>query len=462
MELPKSIAATLRRIAARRFLAGMFCGVVIVTLGRVVINETSFADRLIAPLLLSDSSGHADAIVVLGAGVIGDCVPNLNSTRRILRGARLFRDGRAPLLVLSGGAPTGECAVADAMMTVARELGLPQDKILIERQSHSTRENGELTARLLRQQGVERILVVTDRLHMRRAVGVFTRLGFAVEPSAVPIYEGHLDNVSMLSAGIREAAALTVYRLRGWTAAEGQQVQPAHHTVTPPSQGDDRVQQSGGSVDRISFQPTTRSTRPMVILGASYAASWDLGSLTVEVINAGVPGEQSSDMLARFDRDVITVQPRAVLLWGFINDLFRADQMDRALPRGPESYLEMIKRARAHGIEPVLATEVTVRPPLAFLDTIKSTVGWLLRKQSYQDQVNHYVIEMNQWLRETASRDGLLLLDLQSALASRDGQRRRQFATADGSHITPDGYTALTRYAAPILSRRLTAESTWP
>ena len=456
------MALRLRRIADRRFLAGIFCGVVVVALGRVVINETSFADRLIAPLLLSDSSGQADAIVVLGAGVVGDCVPNLNSMRRILRGARLFRDGRAPLLVLTGGAPIGECAVADAMMTIAEELGVPQDKILIERQSHSTRENGERTAPLLQQRNVERILVVTDRLHMRRAASVFARLGFVVEPSAVPIYEGHLDNVSMLSAGIREAAALTVYRLRGWTAAAGQQVQPADRTVTPASQGDERVQQSGGSVDRISFQPATRTTRPMVILGASYAASWDLGGLSVDVINAGVPGEQSSDMLARFDRDVLTVQPRAVLLWGFINDLFRADQMDRALPRIRESYLEMIKRARENGIEPVLATEVTVRPPLTFLDTIKSTAGWLLRKRSYQDQVNHYVIEMNQWLRETASRDALLLLDLQSTLASRDGQRRRQFATEDGSHITPDGYAALTRYAAPILSRRLTAPPTSP
>ena len=198
----------------------------------------------------------------------------------------------------------------------------------------------------------------------------------------------------------------------------------------------------------------------MVMLGASYAASWNLGNLPVEVINAGVTGERSSDMLARFDRDVLTVQPRAVLLWGFNNDLFRADQMERALPRIRESYLEMIKRARAHGIEPILATDVTIRPPLEFLETIKSTVGWLLRKRSYQDQVNHYVIEMNQWLRETASREALLLLDFESVLAGRDGQRRREFATEDGSHISPDGYAALTQYAAPILSRWLTAAST--
>ncbi len=93
----------LRRIWNRTFWAGVVAGVALVLLARLAINESTIPDRLLAPMLLDDSSAQADAIVVLGAGVIGDCVPNLNGMRRVLLGAKLFRDGRAPLLVITGG-----------------------------------------------------------------------------------------------------------------------------------------------------------------------------------------------------------------------------------------------------------------------------------------------------------------------------------------------------------------------
>ena len=41
------------------------------------------------------------------------------------------------------------------------------------------------------------------------------------------------------------------------------------------------------------------------------------------MINRGVNGEQSFEMLKRFDSDVVATKPRAVILWGFINDVFR-------------------------------------------------------------------------------------------------------------------------------------------
>ncbi len=201
---------------------GVVVGAAVVLLGRVAINESTIPDRLLAPMLLDDSSARGDAIVVLGAGVVGHCVPNLNGMRRVLLGVKLLRGGRAPLLVITGGTGDGNCPVADAMAQLARDFGVPSDRLLLERQSRNTHENGSLTAPMLRERRVSRILLVTDRLHMRRAAGVFERLGFAVEPVSVPIYEGHVDNVSMLSGGIREAAALTYYRLRGWRRVAGE------------------------------------------------------------------------------------------------------------------------------------------------------------------------------------------------------------------------------------------------
>jgi len=72
----------------------MICGVGLVFLVREIVNDTTFPDLLVAPLLTDDSSASADAIVVLGAGVIGDCVPNANGMRRVFRGVDAFRARR--------------------------------------------------------------------------------------------------------------------------------------------------------------------------------------------------------------------------------------------------------------------------------------------------------------------------------------------------------------------------------
>jgi uncharacterized SAM-binding protein YcdF (DUF218 family) len=204
--------------ASRRrvFAAGLACGVVFVFLLRLMVNETSIPDVLISPLLQPDTTGPADAIVVLGAGVVSDCVPNQNGVRRVLLAARLWRQHRAPVLVFTGGHADGTCPISVAMSRLAAEIGVPGDAIHFETTSTTTWENGKYSAAMLRGLGCTKLLIVTDKLHMRRASGVFARLGFAIERASVPIYEGHPDNVSMLAAGAREMVALTYYRVRGW------------------------------------------------------------------------------------------------------------------------------------------------------------------------------------------------------------------------------------------------------
>lgn len=193
-------------------------GIVSVLGFRQVVNDTTLADRLVAPLILPDTSGQADVIVVPAAGVTGFCTPNRNSLQRVLLAVRLYRAGRAPRLFFSGGAPKDQtCAVADVMAGFAREMGVPADAIRVETASRSTRENAELSTPVLRALGAGRILLVTDLLHMRRASASFAAMAFEIERASVPIYEGHRDNIEMLAAGLREFAALAYYRWQGWT-----------------------------------------------------------------------------------------------------------------------------------------------------------------------------------------------------------------------------------------------------
>lgn len=423
----------------RSFLFGVVAGILLLFGLRVVVNDTTIADHIVAPLLLPDTVESSDAIVVLGAGVLDGCTPNHYGLRRVLLGVRLWRDGRAPLMAFTGGGRRG-CPVGRAMADFAQELGVPASAARVETAATSTWENGTLLAPMLRGWGVRTVLLVTDRLHMRRASAVFTHLGFEVRMASVPIGQGHEDNVDMLRAGAREFAALFYYWSRGWIGPPAASA-AEHGAMTMPA-----AAVSGSSAN---------SNGPIVLLGASYAQGWAITRLgDVALLNRGVGGQTSAEMLERFDRDVVALSPRAVIIWGFINNVFRAPDGDLEAVSAEirQHYLEMVARARAQGIVPVLATEVTIRPPSgSLLQRVANLVGTLRGKTSYADRINSQVQTLNGWIVETAARERLPLLRFDSVLSETGGRRHPRYALPDGSHITTAGYDALTSYATPLL-----------
>jgi lysophospholipase L1-like esterase len=185
-------------------------------------------------------------------------------------------------------------------------------------------------------------------------------------------------------------------------------------------------------------------------MGASYAADWgepDLAAFPL-VINNGVGGEETSDVRERFQQDVIEPAPRAVLLWGFLNDIYRAPEggMTDTKIRIRENIRYMVDTAREHGIEPILATEVTIRHEAGLMSSIKHLIGRLLGKTSYQDTINAHVMETNEWVRSFAAEEDIRLLDFEGVLANDNNLRRARYAIDDGSHLSEAAYEALTEY----------------
>lgn len=203
---------------------------------------------------------------------------------------------------------------------------------------------------------------------------------------------------------------------------------------------------------------STVSARTLVILGASYAAGWGTPALPgyKRVINRGVGGEETGEMLKRFPTDVVAAKPDAVLIWGHVNNISRssADKLEAAKSAARAHYAAMLQQARAAGIEVIFATEVPWTEPDGFLDIIRGWIGSLRGKQSYAARVSGHVHELNDYLRELASREGCRLLDFEAVFADEDGTRKPEFAADDGSHISQAGYQALTAYARQELGRR--------
>lgn len=153
------------------------------------------------PPVAAESLPRADAIVLLGGALApaapGRIYPDLGSAAdRIWHAARVFRAGKAPLLLASGGSDLAVAQVPEArdMAGLLVQLGVPADAIVQEDRSRTTGENARFSAPLLRARRVQSILLVTSALHMPRAVAEFERTGFRVIPAttdhAQPQYTG--------------------------------------------------------------------------------------------------------------------------------------------------------------------------------------------------------------------------------------------------------------------------------
>ena len=123
---------------------------------------------------------HPQAVVVLGGGAIasplqGPTLPPV-ALSRVNVAWRLARDLQLPLLA-SGSAQPGQPSEAQLMIAQAQVWGgIPEG--IVEATATTTRGNAAQVGRLLAKRGVERVLLVTSALHLRRALRDFgaTRL----------------------------------------------------------------------------------------------------------------------------------------------------------------------------------------------------------------------------------------------------------------------------------------------
>jgi len=213
------------------------------------------------------------------------------------------------------------------------------------------------------------------------------------------------------------------------------------------------TEEEKGNEESAMNQPS----RPIVLLGASYAAGLKTETLAgAPLINKGIGGQQSFEMLARFDDDVVSLEPSTVILWGFINDIFRSERsgIETTIRQTKDNFLEMIARARLHNIQPVLATEVTMSQRPGLKASLLAFLGGIVGKPSYQDYINSHVITVNEWLKEIAADRDLVLLDLQSLLADGTIMRKKQYAQDDGSHLTEAAYRVIAEHMEAELKER--------
>lgn len=115
-----------------------------------------------------------DCIVVLGCGVRPDGQPSDMLADRIAQGVALYEKGASPKLLMSGDHSRSDYDEVNTMRNVAVEAGVPADDVFMDHAGFSTYESMYRARDVF---GAKRIVIVSQRYHLYRALYVAERLG---------------------------------------------------------------------------------------------------------------------------------------------------------------------------------------------------------------------------------------------------------------------------------------------
>jgi uncharacterized SAM-binding protein YcdF (DUF218 family) len=185
---------------------------------------------------------NAAAIVVLGGATHSQMPPRSGvevneAGDRVLYAAQLYRQGKAPKVILTGGRIAwhdgGRSESAD-MAQLLEPMGVPQSAILEDPDALNTRENAVNVQKILQQQGIQDFLLITSAIHMPRSLMIFRKLGMTPTPAPTDFLKTDVDlgrstaegkllsllpdagNLEHTTQALKEYLGMLIYRLKGW------------------------------------------------------------------------------------------------------------------------------------------------------------------------------------------------------------------------------------------------------
>jgi uncharacterized SAM-binding protein YcdF (DUF218 family) len=187
---------------------------------------------------------NAEAIVVLGGATKSAFWPRPSPDLseqgdRVIYAAQLYRQQKAPLVILSGGRVNwrGDGASESAdMADILTSIGIPSAAIIQEPDSLNTHQNAVNVKKILQSRNISRVLLVTSAMHMPRSLKIFQRQGIDVIPAPTDflVSQGEIQelgsspkaailnllpdshNLDKFTRALKEYIGFFIYSLRGW------------------------------------------------------------------------------------------------------------------------------------------------------------------------------------------------------------------------------------------------------
>jgi uncharacterized SAM-binding protein YcdF (DUF218 family) len=162
-----------------------------------------------------DERTPSDAIVVMGAAQY-DGRPSPVFAARLDHAIRLFHEGIAPRLIVTGGKQEGDRTTEAASGRIyAVQRDVPDEAILTEDQSRTTLQSIRGVATLMRDQGYESAVFVSDPSHMLRVLRMASDEGITAYGSPTRTSPLERDAMRRLDAIVHEIGALAFYFISG-------------------------------------------------------------------------------------------------------------------------------------------------------------------------------------------------------------------------------------------------------
>ena len=131
---------------------------------------------------------EGDVIILLGGGayeevqdISGVGAPSESMLERIVTAVRLQKRLNIPVIV-SGGAWENKKSEARIVKRFLIDLGVPEQKVIVEEKSRDTIENAQYTSEICKKNGYQKPLLVTSAFHIKRSLLSFEKFGIKAIP----------------------------------------------------------------------------------------------------------------------------------------------------------------------------------------------------------------------------------------------------------------------------------------
>jgi lysophospholipase L1-like esterase len=185
---------------------------------------------------------------------------------------------------------------------------------------------------------------------------------------------------------------------------------------------------------------STASTAPRVVfMGDSITENWALADPAFferGLVNRGIGGQTTAQMLVRFRADVVALRPKVVHLLAGTNDI-AGNTGPTTAQDFKNNIMSMAEIARTNGIDVILGS---IPPAAAF---------------SWRPKLNPAprVKELNMWLRDYAAKHSFGFIDYHAPLAGASSELRTDLGN-DGVHPNRQGYAIMRRLVEGKLAER--------
>ena len=172
----------------------------------------------------------------------------------------------------------------------------------------------------------------------------------------------------------------------------------------------------------------------MKISGDDIEITWHASFFTQKnYVDKGVSGQRTDEMLARYQTDVLSLDPSCVVIMGGTNDLAQGRTKDQILA----NLKSMAEQAAAKNMKVVMCSVTPCN---------------MTYSQLTPHEKGPHIVALNKMIKEYAAEKGFTYCDYYPALVATDGYSLKdEYCLYDKLHPNPDAYTVMEEIIQKIL-----------